>query len=159
AGPYLTAPELDPERFSPFAVLREHLGFIPNVFRAQSARPKVIEAEVDAIRLLLFAEEHLTRIQKEQILLTVFGANHNIYFVAVHSEILAALGVPPEAAERIVLDHWHAGLNEANVALLDFAVKLAGEPSAIAIEDWTRLRAQGYGDEQVLEAVVITALT
>jgi RNA polymerase sigma-70 factor (ECF subfamily) len=159
AGPYLTAPELDPDRFAPFAVLREHLGFIPNVFRAQSGRPKVIEAEVGAIRLLLFAEQHLTHIQKEEILLVVSGANRNTYFVAVHSEILAALGVPPEAAGRIVLEHRQAGLNEANVALLDFALKLAAEPPAIAIEDWTKLRTHGYADEQILEAIVITALT
>ena len=159
AGPYLTAPELDPDRFAPFVVLRQHLGFIPNVFRTQSGRPTAIEAEVGAIRLLLLAEEHLTHIQKEQILLAVSAANHNTYFVTVHSEILAALGVPPEEADRIVLEHRHAGLNEANVALLDFALKLAGEPSAIAIEDWTTLRAHGYGDEQILEAVFMTALT
>jgi RNA polymerase sigma-70 factor (ECF subfamily) len=159
AGPYLTAPELEPHRFAPFGVLREHLGFIPNVFRAQSGRPKVIEAEVGAIRLLLFAEEHLTRIQKEQILIAVSAANYNTYFVAVYSETLAALGVPPETADRIALEHWHAGLNEANVALLDFTLKLAGEPSAIAIEDWARLRTHGYADEQILEAVVTTALT
>src|SRR5262249_29027064 len=29
----------------------------------------------------------------------------------------------------------------------------------ITIEDWIRLRAHGYGDEQILEAVVMTALT
>jgi RNA polymerase sigma-70 factor (ECF subfamily) len=158
-APYLAAPELDPDRSEPFAVLREHLGFIPNFFRAQSGRPKVIEAEVEIIRLLLFDEEHLTRIQKEQILLVVSAANHNTYFVAVHSEILAALGVPPEATGNIVLEHRHAGLNEANVALLDFALKLASAPSTIAIEDWNKLRTHGYADEQVLEAVVITALT
>ena len=36
-------------------------------FRAQGGRPKAIEAEVGAIGLLLFAEEHLTRIQKELV--------------------------------------------------------------------------------------------
>jgi RNA polymerase sigma-70 factor (ECF subfamily) len=159
AEPYLTAPELDPDRFTAFAVLREHLGFIPNVFRAQSGRPEVIEAEVDALRFLLFAEEHLTHIQKEQILLAVSAANHNSYFVAVHSEILAALGVQRETADRIVLEHCSAGLNEVDVALLDFARKLAAEPAAIAIEDWTELRTHGFADEQILEAVVITALT
>jgi RNA polymerase sigma-70 factor (ECF subfamily) len=158
-GPYLTAPELDSDQFAPFAVLREHLGFIPNVFRAQSGSPKAIEAEVGAIRVLLFAGEHLSRIQKEQILLAVSAANRNTYFVAVHSEILAALGVPPEAAGRIVLDHRHAGLNQAGVALLNFAQKLTGEPSEIAIDDWTRLRTHAYTDEQILEAVVMTALT
>ena len=50
-GPYLAATELNPDRFAPFAVLREHLGFVPNVFRAQGGRPQAIEAEVGAIRL------------------------------------------------------------------------------------------------------------
>jgi RNA polymerase sigma-70 factor (ECF subfamily) len=158
-GPYLAGPELDPERFAPFAVLREHLGFIPNFLRSQSGHPKVIDAEVEIIRLLLFAEEHLARIQKEQILLVVSAANHNTYFVAVHSEILAALGVPPEVTDRIVLEYRHADLSEANVALLDFTLKLATEPSAIALDDWNNLGVHGYADEQILEAVVITALT
>jgi RNA polymerase sigma-70 factor (ECF subfamily) len=158
-GPYLAGPELDPERFAPLAVLREHFGFIPNFIRSQSGRPKVIDAEVEIIRLLLLAEEHLTRIQKEQILLVVSAANHNTYFVAVHSEILAGLGVPPEVTDRIVLEYRHSDLTEANVALLDITLKLATEPSAIALEDWNNLRVHGYADEQILEAVVTTALT
>jgi RNA polymerase sigma-70 factor (ECF subfamily) len=158
-GPYLAATELNPDRFAPFAVLREHLGFIPNVFRAQGGRPKSIEAEVDAIRLLLFAEEHLTRIQKEQILLVVSALNRNIYFVAVHSEILAALGVSPDAANRIALEHREAGLDEANAALLDFALKLADQPSAFGLQDFALLRTHGYADEQILEAIVMTAFT
>ena len=158
-GPYLAATELNPDRSAPFAVLREHLGFIPNVFRAQGGRPKAIEAEVGAIRLLLFAEEHLTRIQKEQILLVVSALHRNTYFVAVHSEILAALGVPLEAADRIAVEHRLAGLNEANVSLLDFALKLADQPSAFGLQDFATLRSHGYADEQILEAIVMTALT
>ena len=158
-GPYLAAPELNPDRFAPFAVLREHLGFVPNVFRAQGGSPKAIEAEVGALRLLLFAEEHLSRVQKEQILLVVSAAHRNTYFVAVHSEILSALGVPLETADRIALDHRQAGLNEANVALLDFARMLAGDPSAFGLQELAPLRAHGYADEQILEAVVMTALT
>ena len=159
SGPYFAATELNPDGLAPFAVLREHLGFIPNVFRGQSERPQVIDAEVGAIHHLLFAEEHLTRIQKEQILVLVSAANRNTYFVTVHSEILAAMGVPIELADRIALDHRRAGLNEANVALLDFALKLAGEPSALGLQDFARLRTAGYADEQILEAIVMTALT
>ena len=158
-GPYLAATELNPDRFAPFVVLREHLGFIPNVFRAQGGCPKAIEAEVEALGLVLFAEEYLTRIQKEQILLVVSAAHRNTYFVAVHSEVLGALGVPLEAADRIALEHRRAGLNEANVALLDFALKLADQPSAFGLQDFARLRTHGYADEQILEAIVITALT
>ena len=33
------------ETFAPFALFRENLGFIPNLFRAQALLPRVIEAE------------------------------------------------------------------------------------------------------------------
>lgn len=158
-GPYLRLPDLGAEGFAPFAVLREQLGFVPNVFRAQGDRPKVIEAEVSAMRLLLFAEEQLTRVQKEQILLVVSAAHSNVYFVAVHSEILATLGVARDAADRIAKDYRQAGLSDADVALLDFAHKLADQRSAFGLQDIARLRAHGHSDEQILEAIVVTALT
>jgi RNA polymerase sigma-70 factor, ECF subfamily len=159
AGPYLIAPELDPDQFAPFSFFREQFGFIPNVFRDQGARPNVIQAEAEAIRLLLLTEEHLTRLQKERILLVVSAANRNAYFVAVHSRILEALGVPPEEADTIAVEHRRAGLTEADVALLDFARKLAEERSGFRIEDLARLRSHGFTDEQILEAVVMTSFT
>jgi RNA polymerase sigma-70 factor, ECF subfamily len=158
-GPYLVMAERNPDRLAPFAVLREHLGFVPNIFRAQSGYPKAAEAEVQAIRLLVFAEEHLTRIQKEQILLAVSAANRNTYFVTLHSEVLAGLGVSLEAVGRIVLEHRRAGLTDANLALVEFALKLADRPSAFGLQDFARLRTHGYADEQILEAIAVTGLT
>ena len=158
-GPYLVMAEVSADGFAPFAVLREHLGFVPNIFRAQSGYPKAVEAEVEAIRLLLFAEEHLARIQKEQIVLVLSAAKRNTYFVTLHSEVLAGLGVQPEAADRTALEHRRAGLSEANVALLDFALKLADQASAFGLADVARLRTYGYTDEQILETIAVTGLT
>src|SRR5262249_17319186 len=101
AGPFLAGPEIAIGEFPAIAVFRDLYGFVPNVFRGQTARPKVIEAEAQALRLLLSTEDHLSRRQKEQILVAVSGANGNNYFVAVHSEILSALGVPLETSDRI----------------------------------------------------------
>jgi hypothetical protein len=44
-GPYLRAVERNPESFPPFAIFLERFGFIPNLFRAQTVRPDVLEAE------------------------------------------------------------------------------------------------------------------
>ena len=52
-GPYLQAPEFPPEPFAPSILFREHFGLIPNVFRAQTLRPDLIEAQAKAIRLVL----------------------------------------------------------------------------------------------------------
>ena len=122
-GPYLKGPDLRADAFAPFAFLRARFGFIPNVFRVQSLRPDVIEAEVEAIRLVLLTEDHLTRLQKELILLVVSAANRNTYFVAVHSEIVSTLGIPPDHTDKIAMEHRRAGLVEADTLLLDFAAQ------------------------------------
>ena len=156
-GPYIGAPDLKADTFEPFAFLRERFGFIPNVLRAQSLRPDVIEAEVEAIRVLLLTDDHLTRLQKERILLVVSAANRNTYFVAVHSEILRTLGISPDDADKIAVEHRQAGLGATDTALLDFALKLALEPLEFGSEDLVPLRRHGFTDEQILEAVVITS--
>src|SRR5664279_5087439 len=158
-GPYLRAPELPPEQFTPSVLFREHFGLIPNVFRAQTLRPDVIEAEAEAIRRVLFPDDHLTRLQKEQILLVVSATNRNTYFVALHSKILGTLGILPAAADKIAVEHQRAGLAEADTLLLDLAVKLAAEPTAFCAQDLEPLRRHGFTDEQILEAVVMTSFT
>jgi RNA polymerase sigma-70 factor (ECF subfamily) len=66
---YLHAPEMNPGDFTAFAFLHAQFGFVPNVFRAQTLRPDVLEAEAFAIRSILAPEDALTRAQKERILL------------------------------------------------------------------------------------------
>ena len=157
--PSLRAIERSPDEFTTFAFFREQFGFIPNIYRAQTLRPDVLEAEIDAIRAVLLSEDVLTRMQKERILLVVSAANRNTYFVALHGEIVRGLGIAEEESDRIADDHRRAHLSPPNKALLDFARKLTVEPSQFCREDMQSLRQHGFSDEQILEAVVMTALT
>src|SRR6266700_7863342 len=70
-GAYLPAIERRPDEFPPFAFFQEKFGFVPNIFRAQTLRPDVLEAEAGVIRAVLLTEDVLTRVQKECILLVV----------------------------------------------------------------------------------------
>jgi RNA polymerase sigma-70 factor (ECF subfamily) len=106
----------------------------------------------------------LTRFQKEYVLLVVSAANLNTYCVAVHCEMLRALGVPPEQSDQVAIDHHQAGLSEADAALLDAALldaalKLVRRPADWGSSDVERLRKHGLSDKQILEGVVMTALT
>jgi RNA polymerase sigma-70 factor (ECF subfamily) len=145
--------------FPPFAFFREKFGFIPNIFRAQTLRPDFVEAEARMVDSVLLTEDVLSRARKEFILLVVSAANLNTYCVAVHSEMLQALGVPAERSDRIAVDHHRAGLSEADTALLDFALKLARRPVDYSPADVDALRRYGFADVQILEAIVMTALT
>ena len=97
--------------------------------------------------------------QKEFILLAVSGGNQNIYFPAVHSQALQFLGVKAEVSHQVTLDHHQAKLADQDVALLDFARQLAQQPHTFAADDVERLRAHGFSEEQILEAVLMVGLT
>jgi RNA polymerase sigma-70 factor (ECF subfamily) len=156
AGPYLRTVELTPDTFPPFAFFLKRFGFIPNIFRAQTLWPDVLEAEAALVNHVLLPEDFLSRFQKECILLVGSAANLNTYCVAAHSEMLRAMGVSTEQSDQIAVDHRQADLSEANKALLDFALKLTtGEFQS---DDIYALRVHGFTHEHILEAVVVTAL-
>jgi RNA polymerase sigma-70 factor, ECF subfamily len=158
-GPYLRTVYRSPETFAPFAFFRKSFGFIPNIFRAQTLRPDVLEAEADAVGRILLTEDILTRVQKECILLVISAANLNSYCVAVHCDMLRGLGIPSEESDQIAVDHHQSNLSEADKALADFALKLAVRPAEFCQEDIHQLRIHGFTEEQILESVVMTALT
>ena len=157
-GPYLPAPYLSLNMFAPFAVVRKTHGFIPNFFRAQTLRPDLLEAELEAVERILLPEDVLTRAQKECILLAVSAANLNSYCVAVHCNMLRGLGMPSEEGDQIAMDHHESALTESDKALLDFAVKLGTRVSEFSREDVVKLQVLGFSEKQILECEVITAL-
>jgi RNA polymerase sigma-70 factor (ECF subfamily) len=158
-GPYVPAPYLSPKSFAAFAFFQKRFGFIPNIFRAQTLRPDVLEAEADAVGTILLTEDTLTRVQKECILLAVSAANLNSYCVAVHCNMLRGLGISPEEGDQIAVDHHQSHISEADKTLLDFALKLGVRTPEFCREDIDRLRVLGFTEEQILESVVMTALT
>ena len=155
---YLPEPN-DPEALASLSIFKQHFGFIPRVFREQLARPDLVAAEATLIQRLLFKTGALTRLQKEFIVLAVSGANSNLYFPAVHSQTLQFLGVKPEHSANITADHSNAGLAETDVALLDFARRLTQQGNRFSRTDVEQLRAHGFSDQQILEAVLMVGLT
>lgn len=157
-GPHVPAPYLSPNTFKHFAVVQKSHGFIPNFFRGQTLRPDLLQAELEAVGSILLPEDVLTRVQKESILLAVSAANLNSYCVAVHCNMLRGLGLTAEDADQIAVDYRLSNLSKADVALLDFAVKLGTRFSECSPEDPLTLASLGFTQEQILEGVVVTAL-
>jgi RNA polymerase sigma-70 factor, ECF subfamily len=157
-GPYLPAPYLSPNTFAPFAIVQQSHGFIPNFFRAQTLRPDLLEAELEAIGRILLPEDALTRVQKECILLAVSAANLNSYCVAMHCNLLRGLGLPSEEGDQVAVDHHESDLSEPDKALLDFAVNLGTHGPDFSRGNVVKLQTLGFTEEQILECVVVTAL-
>src|ERR1044072_3143298 len=105
--------------------LKRNFGLAPGIFHAQLLRPDLVDAQVQLLDRLLFSKGALSRVQKEFILLAVSAENNNSYFPALHCQTLQFLGVKAEQSQRVAIDHRDANLSESDVALLDFARKLA----------------------------------
>jgi RNA polymerase sigma-70 factor, ECF subfamily len=157
SGPYLPAAHSGLDGFPGFSFFHEQFGFVPNIFRAQASRPDLVIAETEAIRTIVFAEPALTRLQKQHTLLIVFAANRNSYWVGVLYNLLGSAGISIDELDQIAVDHNRAHLAKPEKALLDFALKLALEPSDFGPSDVELLRKQGFTEEQIVEAVVTTS--
>jgi RNA polymerase sigma-70 factor (ECF subfamily) len=107
------------EIFGPFAFFRENFGFIPNIFRAQTLRPDVLEAEPYMVDTVLLSDDILTRVQKEYILLVISAANLNTYCVAVHCEMLPALEVHEHTSDQIAVDHHHGRIYHTLIGITE----------------------------------------
>jgi uncharacterized peroxidase-related enzyme len=69
-----------------------------------------------------------------------------------HGDLRSEVG-SEELALAVQEDYRTAGLDEREVALLDYAVKLTMAPSGMAAGDIERLRRFRYTDEQIVDAV------
>lgn len=138
--------------------LKRNFGLVPKLYRAQLLRPDLVDGEVQLLDQLLFAKGALSRVQKEFILLAVSAENNNTYFSALHGQTLQFLGVKPDKSQQVTIDHRQANLPESEIALLDFARKLASQPLSFTEHDVESLRKSNYTDEQILEAVLMVGL-
>jgi uncharacterized peroxidase-related enzyme len=79
------------------------------------------------------------------------------YCMLAHGSVLAERFMPPEAVRQLAIDHRTAGLDEVDVAIMDFAEKVADDAGSVTQEDADRLRALGLSDKEILEVVLIAA--
>ncbi len=156
---FLREVPLDENVFAPFVAFRQAFGYVPNLFRAQTLRPDVVETETVLVGSILNREGALSRRQKECIMLVVSAANLNSYCVSAHSEMLRHLGFTDIDPDELAADHRSANVPETDKALLDFAETLTRRPDRISRDDIEALRRHGFSDQQILEAVQVTALS
>jgi len=155
---YLREAPLDEKDCPPLALIKSNYGFIPNFFRAQATRPDLLDAEIQLINAILINEGALTRKEKEYLFLVCSAANLSTYCVTAHCEIVRLLGIEGPEPEQIAVDHTATNLPVVLKALLNFALKLNGQPTKVSRRDIDVLRTYGYSDAQILETVVMVGL-
>ncbi|HET6373633.1 MAG TPA: peroxidase-related enzyme [Candidatus Polarisedimenticolia bacterium] len=154
---YLNDKPLDEFDFPPLGEMKRLYGFIPNFYRSQTMRKDIVEAEIGMTGAILVADGALTRQQKEYLFLVCSAANLSTYCVTAHCEIVRMLGLKGPEPEKIAIDHNSTDLSIADKALLNFALKLNGQPAKTTRRDIEGLRVYGFTDQQILEAVIVVS--
>ena len=155
---FLSEQPFDEKDYPTLKILKDEYGFIPNFFKAQTARPDLIDAEVQLVDAILIKDGALTRQHKEYIFLVCSAANLSTYCVTAHCEIIRMLKLAGPEPEQIALDHMSTDLPIIDKALLNFALKLNNHGLKITQEDIDDLRTYDFNDQQILEIVMCVGL-
>src|SRR5437773_12412731 len=154
-------PELDalPEDVrSRIVAVHRKAGFIPNVFLALAHRPAEFRAFFAYHDALMDKEGGLTKAEREMIVVATSGANQCTYCVVAHGAVLRIRAKNPLVADQVAVNYRKADITLRQKAMLDFAMKVAGESQLVGDADFEALRALGFSDEDIWDIAAITSL-
>ena len=138
-------------------VVQEKSGFVPNVFLLLARRPDEFRAFMAYHDLVMDRPGVLTRAEREMIVVATSAANRCLYCVVAHGAILRVRAKDAALADRIAVDHRKAGLTPRQVAMLDFALKVAGAAHAVVDADYDALERYGFTREDGWDIAAIAA--
>lgn len=148
---------LSPAMSAYFAKCTEKIGFVPNVLAAYAHDMAKLEAFVAFYNDLMLAPSGLSKLEREMIAVAVSSENRCFYCLTAHGAAVRSLSGDPVLGEMMVMDYRVADLAPRQRAMLDFAVKLTGSPSAIEEADRQRLREAGFSDRDIWDICAVAA--
>ena len=138
--------------------VQEKAGFVPNVFLTLAHRPEEFRAFFAYHDALMEKEGGLSKAEREMIVVATSGANQCQYCVVAHGAILRVRAKNPQVADQVAINYRKADITPRQVAMLDFAMKVSRQAEEIGEADFERMRAHGFGDEDIWDAGAIAAL-
>jgi uncharacterized peroxidase-related enzyme len=141
-----------------WALPLEKLGFVPNVLRAYSIRPRHLVLWNVLYDELMRGESGLTKAQREMIAVVVSTTNRCHYCIVSHSAALRKLTGDPLLVEQLATNRAYAKVDPKERAMLDFAVKLTESSSTCTEADVQALRDAGWTDEDVMDIAEVAAM-
>ena len=137
--------------------VQEKAGFVPNVFLAMAHRPDELRAFFAYHDVLMEKEGGLTKAEREMIVVATSAANGCLYCVMAHGAVLRIRAKNPLLADQVAVNHRKADITPRQMAMLDFALKVALESAAVTDGDYDTRRGQGFSDDDIWDIAAITA--
>lgn len=127
-------------------------GTVDNVMKVHSLNVGSLRTHFEMYKQACHAPSPLTRAQREMVAVAVSRVNGCEYCVHHHASGLARL-LPEDrkAVAEALANGEAAGLTERELAMIEYATKLATKPQRMTEADVAALRAAGLDDRAVLD--------
>jgi uncharacterized peroxidase-related enzyme len=133
-------------------------GKLAEVHKIQSLHPESIVRHMDLYMEIMFSRSPLKRVQREMLAVIVSIANNCTYCKFHHGEALKHFLRDDEKLNQIYLDYAHAGLEEKDLLLCDYAHALTVSPDTVAETGIVeKLKSIGMNDRAILDATLVIA--
>jgi uncharacterized peroxidase-related enzyme len=137
--------------------VQEKAGFVPNVFLVLAHRPDEFRAFFAYHDALMEKAGGLTKAEREMIVVATSGANDCHYCIIAHGAILRIYAKNPLIADQVAANYRRAEITSRQMAMLEFALKVAQKSSELVEADYVSLRAHGFSDEDIWDVGAIAA--
>lgn len=136
---------------------KKKYGFYPNVILALAHRPAEFRAFFAYAKAVMGKKSGLSKAEKEMIVLVHSSYNSCTYCLASHGAALRIETKNPILADQITANYLEADITPRQKAILDFAMKVTNNSSAIDEEDFKTLHKHGLNDEDIWDIASITS--
>jgi uncharacterized peroxidase-related enzyme len=130
------------------------LGTLTNYTRVLGHRPEVFRAWV---QLNTSIKESMDLRRYELATVAAAKRLRSSYCALAHGSVLVDRFYDPATVREIVVDPSGAGLDEADLAIMDLAEQVVADATEITREDLERLRAHGLDDGEIVSVVLAAA--
>ena len=148
---------LPPDVRERILAVQEKAGFVPNVFLVLAHRPEEFRAFFAYHDALMEKAQGITKAEREMIVVATSGANDCLYCVVAHGAILRIRAKSPIVADQVATNYRKADITPRQMAMLDFAMKVALRSGEIVEADLDTARAHGFSDEDLWDIGAIAA--
>jgi uncharacterized peroxidase-related enzyme len=138
---------------------RESTGYVSNSLRLFAQRPAVLRAwqQLNGAIKEGWIEASGDLRRYELATLAAAGKLRSTYCSLAHGMVLVERFYDADTVRALAVDSHSAGLDEADVALMELAKKVVEDATAISGEEIDRLRGLGLTDEEIVLAVLAAA--
>ena len=135
---------------------RNENGHVPNYVRLLALRPDVLETWE---QLVAAVRDKMDRRRYELATIAAARRLGSSYCMLAHSSVLMDRGFyDADAVRAIAADHHAAALDDADVAVMDLAEKVAADATAVTQADIDHVRGHGLSDREILDVILAATI-